>query len=219
MPIKKFTALLYRTYVATEKKASQYLQLLKDLFIKKFDTRNEMLSIIPKGGVIAELGVFNGDFSAEIIKRCEPRELVLIDIWADGEIFSGDVNGENGKFFNSADLYNNVVNRFAKNEKVKIIKDWSSHIEKFPDNYFDAIYVDADHEYPGALRDLESGYKKIKNGGWLMGHDYQTNYDKTRVTWKFGVKRSADEFCQKYNQKITVKGMDGCVSFAIKINK
>jgi hypothetical protein len=196
------------------------LQSLRDLPYKKFDTRIEMLSLLPQGAVIAELGVFKGDFSAEILNICKPRELVLVDIWSDEQIISGDVNGENVQVYKSgAELYPEVLKRFGNNPAVKIIKAWSSHIETFPDNYFDAIYVDADHEYPGALRDLETGYKKIKHGGWLMGHDYQMNYTKSTADWKFGVKRSADEFCEKYNQKITVKGMDGCVSFGIKINK
>ena len=47
-----------------------------------FDTRDEMIASIPKGGMIAELGVFKGEFSLKIDEICQPKELILIDSWS-----------------------------------------------------------------------------------------------------------------------------------------
>ena len=41
--------------------------------------RDEILTLIPKGGVGAELGVWQGDFSARILQIAEPSRLHLID--------------------------------------------------------------------------------------------------------------------------------------------
>ncbi len=42
--------------------------------------RFHMLELLPKQGVAAEVGVLYGDFSEEILRRTEPRELHLPDI-------------------------------------------------------------------------------------------------------------------------------------------
>jgi len=188
--------------------------------IKMFETRNEMLSVIEPNSVIAELGVFAGQFSEIIMNICNPKELVLIDLWEDRMIQSGDVDGNNVKGFNGSDLYNHVVKMFENNDKISIHRDYTvSALSKFPDNYFDMIYIDADHSYSGCKKDLEISYDKIKNGGYIMGHDYQQNFKKTKNFYKFGVNRAVNKFCKSYNQKIIMKGIDGCVSYAIKVKK
>ena len=41
--------------------------------LKIFETRDEMITIVPKNGVIAELGVFKGEFSKKIDEICQPK--------------------------------------------------------------------------------------------------------------------------------------------------
>ena len=43
--------------------------------------RLELIKIMPKNGIVAELGVDRGNFSEIILKNNKPRELHLIDIW------------------------------------------------------------------------------------------------------------------------------------------
>ena len=43
--------------------------------------RLALLDRLPRGGVVAEIGVQHGDFAAEILRRSQPRLLVLIDGW------------------------------------------------------------------------------------------------------------------------------------------
>jgi len=59
-------------------------------------TRNELLSILPKGLIWAELGVFEGEFSKKIFELAKPKELHLIDIFPSSMI-SGDKDGKNIK--------------------------------------------------------------------------------------------------------------------------
>jgi 23S rRNA U2552 (ribose-2'-O)-methylase RlmE/FtsJ len=199
-------------FIAITKKTS--------LGITIFDNRNEMIKqLLAPNSVIAEIGVFDGGFSQCILNINNPKELVLIDYWGDGIVVSGDVDGNNIRHMQGLELYNIVKEKFAANSNVKVIRDWSSCITKFPDNYFDAIYIDADHEYPAVLNDIQAAFAKVKPGGWIFGHDFEMNNAKTAACYTFGVKRSAEEFCEKYNQHIAVKAMDGCVSFGIKVEK
>lgn len=189
-----------------------------------FDTRDEMIAAIPKGGMIAELGVFKGEFSLKIDEICQPKELILIDSWSGTHIYSGDVNGnhKNGvrQYYTGDELYNITVENVNKfKNPASIIRLTTDILGSFSNDTFDMIYIDADHSYEGVLKDLINAYNKIKNAGYIMGHDYEHNIDKTNNSYNFGVKKAVDEFCREYNQEISMKGMDGCVSYGIKINK
>ncbi len=57
---------------------------LQDFHIHKtklIENRTKLLELIPRGGICAELGVANGDFSQQILQINQPRELNLIDVW------------------------------------------------------------------------------------------------------------------------------------------
>jgi len=45
-------------------------------------SRDDLLKLMPKNGIIAEIGVWDGSFSEKILKYCNPKKLYLIDCWA-----------------------------------------------------------------------------------------------------------------------------------------
>jgi hypothetical protein len=186
---------------------------------KRFETRHDMLSLVSHHGVAAEIGVFEGQFSKEIFDVCRPKELVLIDIWAPGPMTSGDVDGNNKRIYEGAKLEETARQRMEGLGGVRMIKSPSSVLETFPPKYFDMIYIDGDHSYEGVMLDLVNSARAIKDGGWIMGHDYDYNLAKTPNKFDFGVRRAVDEFCQMHGQAIEAVGMDGCVSFAIRYSK
>jgi len=185
----------------------------------RFETRDEMLSLVPHNARIAEIGVFNGDFSAKLLDRCRPSELVLLDLWPDCEIMSGDVDGNHQRTFQGRELESAVRDRFRDQPNITILKGYSSRIREFPENHFDAIYVDADHGYHGVRQDLANAWHVLKNGGWLMGHDYEFNRSKTMLDIPFGVHAAVTDFCRDHQEQIHALGMDGCVSYAIQVHK
>ena len=54
---------------------------MNDIFL--FSSRLEMLHALPKGGIVAEVGVFRGDFAQKIYDIVKPDLLYLIDKWED----------------------------------------------------------------------------------------------------------------------------------------
>ena len=192
--------------------------------MKVFNTRNELLSIIPKNGVIAELGVFKADFSKQIYETCTPKKLVLIDIWKGDKIYSGDADGnfpDNKKeYYTGSQLHQITIDTVRNfNCEVVVLKEKTEVLATFPDNHFDFIYIDADHSYQGSLFDLELSFKKVKPDGFIMGHDYDQNMEKTKNIYNFGVKKAVNKFCNDYKQVVTYLAMDGCVSFGIQVVK
>lgn len=178
-----------------------------------------MLSMIPKGGRLAEIGVFAGDFSRELLDHCNPRELVLVDLWGSGQIMSGDVNGANVRVISGDELERRVRERFAGFPEVKVMKGDSRVLKLIRAEGFDAVYVDADHRYEGVRRDLLAAFRVLKPGGLLMGHDYEIDPAKAGQAWQFGVRDAVDDFCRDYRQKIVALSRDGCASFAIEVDK
>jgi hypothetical protein len=125
--------------------------------ITNFETRIEMLRTMPKGGIVAEVGVYKGDFSREILNIIRPDELHLIDPWR----------------FDRAEFYELVCQEFSSEGCVHIHRGFSHDIlPSFDDRYFDWIYIDARHLYDHVKRDIELCMPLVKT--WLLGHDFQT---------------------------------------------
>ena len=185
-----------------------------------FETRDEMINWLPKGGCWVELGVFAGEFAKKLYDIGKPDNLILVDLWNDGPQFSGDRDGNNGTHYDGKELQNHVYNMFKDMKNVHIYKNYSSVIMNgLPDNTIDVVYIDADHSYEGCKIDLELAYKKVKPGGWICGHDYLICGDKTKSLYNFGVRRAVNELCKEKNLKIQALGQDGYVSFAIQNTK
>ena len=189
---------------------------------KCFDTRNEMIeyfcneSISPK---ILEIGVFKGEFLENIIKTCNISSVDAVDLF-EGTQYSGDVNGNNIIEYNLDTSFLELSEKFKDMPDVKIIKsDSSKYLSSVENNYYDIIYIDGDHSYQGVKKDLEASFEKVKDGGFIMGHDYEMNAEKGKNLYNFGVKKAVDEFCVKYGQSILAKAMDGCVSYCIQVTR
>lgn len=45
---------------------------------------------------------------------------------------------------------------------------------RFPDNHFDFIFIDASHRYEYTKADIRLWHRKVKEGGILAGHDYNS---------------------------------------------
>lgn len=190
--------------------------------IKIFDNRKEMIVHYSKefnSPRILEIGIFKGEFFDFIVDNCNPCAIDGVDLF-EGIVGSGDVDGNNFTYCNIADAYVELNNKYIDKSHINLHKT-SSHdfLDRIDDNYYDIIYIDGDHSYNGVKSDLEDSYKKIRPGGYIMGHDYEMNMERGRTYYEFGVKKAVTEFCEKYEQSILAKAIDGCVSFCIKVNK
>ena len=159
--------------------------------IYKSGHRDFLLKKLPKNATCAEIGVRTGKFSTQILEYTKPKELYLIDTWSGGEVLTDEVYTDEV----AKQYYDEVTKKFAKNEKVKIIKSRSAEASKqFPDSFFDWIYIDGDHSYQGVKADLEAYFDKVKSGGFITGDDYKERQ-------RLGVIKAVDEFQKNYSVK------------------
>jgi hypothetical protein len=102
-----------------------------------------------------------------------PIELVLIDPWD----LLGAQNKEDSErwFLNTEqmhDTYLSVVQRFREQRCVKVVRGFSQEcLQRYPDDYFDWVYIDAAHEYGAVRAEIDLCMKKIKAGGFITGDD------------------------------------------------
>ena len=182
-----------------------------------FTSRDEMIRALCRPGMrIAEVGVFLGSFG-QVLASTLPDELVLIDTW-EGVLPSGDADGNNVVTADLPKVYPMIVQHFSRWPWVKVRRMRSDEcLATYPDEYFDIVYIDADHSYEGVKRDLNAARRKVKPGGWILGHDYDMNMLKAKNVYDFGVRQAVDEFCTQTGLKVGALGLDGCVSFGIQV--
>ncbi len=174
------------------------------VFRAQFSHRAFLLKLLPQQSVGAEIGVFEGKFTDQILRMVKPRELHLVDPWKheSEEVyktawFGGAAGGQAGMDARLA----RVQARFARGiaaGRLKIQRGYSDAvIGGFPDAYFDWIYIDGNHLYEFVQKDLELAWRKVRPGGVICGDDYGEG-----GWWEGGVKRAVDEFITAKNATV-----------------
>jgi len=178
--------------------------------MKLLQTRTDLLRLLPKNAIIAEIGVFKGEFSQNILDICDPRKLYLVDIFT-GCTGSGDKDGNNIVDADMSKEFDKLVDLYFFSNVVRLRKmtslEFLTHCE---DDSLDAIYLDADHSYNSVSQELALCRDKVRAGGYICGHDYNPQW---------GVKRAVDEFCEREGLSIENLTEDGQPSFCIINNK
>lgn len=143
---------------------------------------NAILKRLGDNPVGVEIGVFTGALSSKLL--CKPDlKLFMVDSWV-----QADPNSEYAKStdfhggLSQADqdrFYNHSVEStsFAADRRTVIRKDSLEAAKDFEDGSLDFVFIDADHTYEGCKADILAWSPKVKEGGWISGHDFRNpNY-------------------------------------------
>lgn len=176
--------------------------------------RTKFLHKLPKEGIVAEVGVSSGEHALYIKKISRPTKLYLIDPWV----------GANNPHFNEQPMQliaeGNVkildkseFNFETHTDEVVAMKEYSVDAsKKFPNEFFDYVYIDANHSYESVKEDIEHWYPKIKVGGYITGHDYRGG-GRSRRSARYGIVQAVTEFINNNNLELafTSRGFDWAV--------
>ena len=154
--------------------------------------------------IIGELGVRDGTNFMRMIEH-KPTFAVGIDIWQNtGNMAQNDLAYSQEKLDAQ---YHGVVDMTLELPGVKIIRGFTHNaVGHFPDDFFDLIYIDADHSYAGVSRDIADWWPKVVSGGFFLGDDYKNH--KTRTGVRFGVRKAVWEHCDKHKVSFFKFGND-----------
>jgi len=139
----------------------------------KLNSRIDFLRFLPKNSICAELGCWKGDFSLAILDVTEPNRFFMVDpYWkAYGDTFPW-------RNYGTVDCFTKAMYRirFSPNYKATtvVIEYDTVFLEDYPDNFFDWIYLDSNHEYEQTALEIQALKAKVKDNGLICGHDYNS---------------------------------------------
>ncbi len=184
-------------------------------------TRRKLLRLLPQGGEVAEIGVANGDFSQDILAEARPRHLHLIDPWEhqDRADYATDLNNVSER--EQDDRFNAVLARFRAQIDggvVKVHRDYSEDAAiVFANGQLDWIYIDGMHTVEAAYADLVTYAPKIREDGFVVGHDY-TNHLQAQH-WNFGVVEAVNRFVREFDYEFVALTLENSPTYVLTRSK
>ena len=155
---------------------------------RRHQMRGRLLAMMPKGGVCAEVGVWEGNFSERILNECEPTALHLIDPWLYQPEFGNTAFGRRKNEHLMEERYQSVVEKFKDDPRVSIHRAKSEEaFAALPDHSLDWVYLDGNHNEPFIGQDLEMSLRKVKLDGIISGDDFNWQSERSGAPVKRAV--------------------------------
>jgi hypothetical protein len=152
-------------------------------------------------GTFVECGAWLGKSSAYLVDISEYKNLNvwIVDSW------QGSPNelDTHHKLIKRADIYASFLSNMG-NRNFKHLKALSCEASLHFDNEScDVVFIDMEHTYEAVKNDIELWLPKVKSGGYLAGHDYQTSWQGVMqaVDEKFGNNITVDNTCWIYRKE------------------
>ena len=171
------------------------LETVERADIHRINGRRQIVSLIPKNAVGAEIGVFTGVFAEFLMAKTRPKKLTLVDPW---EKAHGDLFPKWGDYTAQGTLQTAAAREAAEKRakklpgKVTVVTDFSTKwLAQQGAKTLDWVYLDATHKYENVLEDLRAIDPVLKNDGLILGDDCWTDPKAPH----FGVFRAIRDFC------------------------
>lgn len=160
--------------------------------------RIDLIRAQPDKSVGAEIGVWRGYFSSEILRFTDTSMLYLVDPWAPSHCYTDPLQSTNHES-DLKETQSNIRGFVGRWHIVRKTSQEAAVSEEVP--LLDWAYIDANHAYQDVMKDLIAWSKKLKPEGRILGHDY-TNSPSSQH-WSFGVVDAVNDFCKNQNWKLT----------------
>lgn len=141
-----------------------------------------------------EVGVWAGNNSANLLRQFPSLHLIMVDRWSATAYSQLEMDKRmRTKAKPDYDLALKMArNRtaFAGSRRTIMIGHSVNASAIVRPHSQDFVFIDADHSYASVLTDIAAWRNKVRPGGILSGHDYNSKGDRLGL---FGVKRAVDE--------------------------
>jgi len=150
-------------------------ETVQDLYewYKNARRKNVLISLIPQGGVGAELGVHKGHLTPGLLEWLQPKLLYVVDPWyllgPTWEWAAGDKSTVNGL----ARTLRRIRPALETGQARVVVDDDLAFLAGLEDGALDWVYLDSSHMYDHTLKELELLVRKVKPNGVIAGDDWQ----------------------------------------------
>jgi len=159
-----------------------------------------------KNSIGAEIGVWEGLFSEQLLTRVQPIKLYLIDPWKIQDYTRRWYSKDNTNQEVMDRLHHHVQIKFKNHPEVVILRDLSDNaFRTILDAELDWVYIDGNHSENEVYKDLCNSYQKVKSGGYITGDDYSWIDPDTQTQ---SVKLAVDKFLTTYLGKVKILNIE-----------
>lgn len=152
---------------------------------------------------IGEIGVLHGEHFLRMMSAPCVEFGYAIDTWEN----IGPVSARDHMLPQSEldKMYDRLADYAEHDHRVRLHRKSSLQAaDDFIPDFFDVLYIDADHTYDAVKADIDAWWPKVRPGGILCGHDYMRYKLGCGVT--FGVVEAVNEFVQRNGLPLHVDG-------------
>ncbi len=158
-------------------------------------------------GIFIELGCYTGGstiyLAQQILEAKKDIVIYAVDTWQN--IF--EIEGEPYEGSQFPVFWDNVKKYKCERVIYPVMLDSRKASLAFNNNSVDFVFVDADHSYECAKADITNWLPKIKEQGWIGGHDYNQE-----------VEKAVHDVFQDYMNLLVQKFDQGCCSFLVDLS-
>lgn len=131
---------------------------------------------LPRESCFLEIGSYLGASATVLAAAAQTRDghVFCVDTWRNDAMSEGG-RDTYGEFLQNTESYRNWITPL-RGESHEVAATFVQTI--------DLLFIDGDHSYDGVMADLHCWLPKLRDGGWLVMHDWG---------WAEGVKRAIKE--------------------------
>lgn len=118
-----------------------------------------------------EIGSYAGESTTMFASNF--KEVIAIDPF----INDYDLSDITCHYMYLSDVYHTFLNNIDNYKNITHIKKTSDEaVNEISNDFFDFVYIDGLHTYEQVKKDIANYLPKIKNGGFIGGHDYHFHH-------------------------------------------
>lgn len=161
-------------------------------------------SVLPKGGIGAEVGVHKGYFTSVLLAVAEPERLHIVDPWY---VLGREWNwgaGDRSTVNALTRIMKRLETELAEGRVVLHIGDDLEILPDFEPGTFDWMYFDTTHTYEQTCKELRLAETLIKPEGLICGDDWRDDPAHAH----YGVRVAVEEFCAERDFRLAYASAD-----------
>lgn len=118
----------------------------------------------------AEIGVAEGRFTAALLDLCPEMHLIAVDSFAPGYKTWMGTEWTAAQQSKNRLKFEAVMKRYPA--RLGLLEMPSINAARWLAEELDFVFIDADHSYEAVKADIAAWRAKVREGGWITGHDY-----------------------------------------------
>jgi predicted O-methyltransferase YrrM len=131
-----------------------------------------LINSIPDNGIFLEGGAWLGQSSTYLCDKIQSLSkninVFILDTWQG----SKDELTTSHKLATTTDIYNIFLENMGTRKFTPLRMSSLEGASKFENESLDVVFIDMCHTYEDVKQDIEAWYPKVKNNGYIAGHDY-----------------------------------------------